>query len=252
MPHRTVAIDTLDGRCLTHVMTPAGGGPWPAVIVFMDGIGMRPAIAEIGARLASEGYFTLVPDLFYRVEFTALDPATAFSDPVTKADLMQRVMPSASPANVTRDTDAFLRWLDARPDVLHGPIGLVGYCMGGRLALYVAGQLGDRVAAVASYHGGGLATDAPDSPHRFADNIRARVYVAGAIEDRNFDDAQKARLERALTDAGVDHVVTTYPARHGWVPRDTPVHDEAQTARHWSTLLALFDETLGGARAATR
>ena len=252
MPHRTVAIETLDGRCPTHVMTPDGEGPWPAVIVFMDGIGMRPAIEEIGARLASEGYFTLVPNLFYRIEFTALDPATAFSDPVTRADLMQRVIPSASPANVTRDSQAFLRWLDAQPEVLHGPIGLVGYCMGGRLALYVAGQLGERIAAVASYHGSGLATDAPDSPHRFVDNIRGRVYVAGAIEDKGFDDAQKARLEQALTDAGVDHVVTTYPARHGWVPRDTPVHDAAQTARHWSTLLELFGETLGGGRAVPR
>lgn len=252
MPHRTVEIETLDGRCPAHVMTPDGSGPWPAVIVFMDGIGMRPAIEEIGARLAREGYFTLLPNLFYRVEFTALDPAKAFTDPVLRDDLMNRVMPSASPANVTRDTQVFLRWLDAQPDVMHGPIGLVGYCMGGRLALYVAGQLGDRIAAVASYHGSGLATDAPDSPHRFADDIRAKVYVAGAIEDRGFDDAQKARLEQALTAAGVDHVVTTYPARHGWVPSDTPVHDDAQTARHWESLLDLFGEMLGGGRAASR
>jgi carboxymethylenebutenolidase len=167
-----------------------------------------------------------------------------FTDPAARQDLMTRVMPSASAANVMRDTEALLAHLAARPEVRGDRIGLTGYCMGGRLALYAAGTFGDRIAAVASYHGGGLATDAPDSPHRLAPRMKARVYVAGAIEDPNFDDAQKARLERALTDAGVDHTIETYNARHGWVPRDTPVHDEAATARHWETLLALFGQTL--------
>jgi carboxymethylenebutenolidase len=113
------------------------------------------------------------------------------------------------------------------------------------MALSAAGRYPDRFAAAASYHGSQLATDAPDSPHRLAPAMQARVYVAGAIEDRGFDDAQKQRLEEALTAAGVDHVVETYQARHGWVPSDTPVHDEAATARHWDTLLRLFDESLG-------
>lgn len=249
MPHDSVDITTPDGHCPAHVFTPVGSGPWPAVIVFMDAIGMRPAILEIGERIASAGYYALLPNLFYRIEFTAVDPATAFTDPVTRADLMGRVIPSASVANVARDMGAWLSWLDAQPDVVHAPVGLVGYCMGGRVALAMAGHFGDRVAAVASYHGGGLATDSPESPHRLADRIRARVYIAGATNDRSFDNAQKERLERALTDAGVVHTIETYPARHGWVPSDTPEHDVAATERHWRTLFELFDGTLGGERA---
>ncbi len=102
----------------------------------------------------------------------------------------------------------------------------------------------DRIVATASYHGGRLATDAPDSPHLLAPRIKSRVYVAGAIEDASFTDEMKARLEDALTKAGVDHVVETYPAKHGWVPRDTPVHDAACAERHWKTMIELFDSTL--------
>jgi carboxymethylenebutenolidase len=116
--------------------------------------------------------------------------------------------------------------------------------MGGRLSMAAAGTFPDRITAAASYHASGLATDDPNSPHRLAPKIQARVYVAGAIEDAGFDDAQKERFDRALTEAGVDHVVETYPARHGWVPADMPVHDEAQTERHWRTLFKLFNETL--------
>ncbi len=248
MPHSTVEIETPDGRCPTEVFTPEGSGPWPAAIVFMDAFGMRPAVMELGERLASAGYVALVPNIFYRIPPVVFDPHTAFSDPVTRADLMGRVIPSAGPANAARDMEGWLAWLGTQPYVVHGPIGLVGYCMGGRLALSMAGRFGERIAAAASYHGGGLATDSPESPHLLAPRIRARVYVAGATQDRSFDDAQKARLEHALTEAGVDHRIETYPARHGWVLRDTAEHDEAQTERHWQTLLDLFGETLGGAR----
>lgn len=244
MPHMQLQIETADGRCPTHVYHPEGSGPWPGVIVYMDAMGIRPAMMEIAERIAAAGYYVLLPDLFYRVEFDVTQGAKVFTDPAARQDLFTRVMPSASPANVMRDTEALLAHLAARPEVRRGPVGVVGYCMGGRLALYAAGHFGERIAAVATYHAGGVATDAPDSPHRLAPGIRARVYVAGAIEDANFDDAQKARLEQALADAGVDHVVETYPARHGFVPRDTPVHDEAATARHWETLLALFEQTL--------
>lgn len=244
MTHTEVQIQTADGRCPTHVYHPEGTGPWPGVIVYMDAIGMRPALMEIAERIAAAGYYVLLPDLFYRVEFDASAGMKVFTDPEARKDLMTRVMPSASPANIVRDTEALLAYLDARPEVRHGPVGIVGYCMGGRLAMYVAGHFGGRIAAVASYHGGGLATDAPESPHRLAPGIEARVYVGGAIEDPGFDDAQKARLEQALAEAGVDHTVETYQARHGWVPRDTPVHDEAATARHWATLLPLLEQTL--------
>ena len=140
---------------------------------------------------------------------------------------------------------AYFAHFDAHAALPNGRIGTAGYCMGGRLSLAAAGHFPDRVAAAASYHGGGLATDAPDSPHRLAPAMQARVYVAGAKEDPGFDDAQKQRLEDALTAANVDHRVETYDARHGWVPSDTPAHNPAEAEHHWRTLLALFGDTLG-------
>jgi carboxymethylenebutenolidase len=208
----------------------------------MDAIGVRPALMEIAERIAGEGYYVMLPDLFYRVDFDASDGLRLFTDAEYRRDVMTRVMPPH--ASVMRDTEAMLAHLDAERDVRAERIGIVGYCMGGRLALYAAGTFGDRFAAMAAYHASGLATDAPDSPHLLAPNIRARVYVAGAIRDAGFDDAQKARLDEALTAAHVDHVIETYDALHGFVPRDTPVHDEAATARHWATLLPLLHETL--------
>ena len=244
MPHTELQIETADGHCPTHAYHPSGNGPWPGVIMYMDGIGMRQALMEIAERIANNGYYVLLPNLFYRVEFDASHGMKVFTDPDLRKDLMTRVMPSASPANVMRDTEVLLAHLAAQREARRERIGITGYCMGGRLAVYAAGHFGDRVAAAASYHGGGLATDAPESPHRLAPNMKARVYVAGAIKDPNFDDAQKARLEQALTDSGVDHTIETYNALHGFVPRDTPVHDEAATVKHWETLLALFAATL--------
>lgn len=240
MSHTELQIETADGRCPTHVYHPSGSGPWPGVIMYMDGIGMRPALMEIAERIANSGYYVLLPNLFYRVDFDASNGMKVFTDPDLRKDLMTRVMPSASAANVMRDTETLFAHLAAQRAVKDAPIGVTGYCMGGRLAVYAAGYFGDRIAAAASYHGGGLATDAPDSPHRLAPHMTARVYVAGAIKDPNFDDAQKARLEQALTDADVAHTIETYNAMHGFVPRDTPVHDEVATAKHWETLLALF------------
>jgi carboxymethylenebutenolidase len=246
MRQETIAVRTDDGTCPTHLFEPDGRGPWPGVVMFMDGLGVRPALFEMAERLASGGYVVVLPDLYYRSGFT-LEPGTSpFSDPVARADWNRRILPTLSAANIMRDMPAFLGLLDSRPSVRKGPIGTTGYCLGGRLSLVAAGTFPDRVAAAASYHGGGLATDAPDSPHRLAPSMKARVYVGGAIEDSGFDDAQKQRLEDALRDAGVDHVIETYQARHGWVPSDTQVHDPVAAERHWQTLLQLFGETLKG------
>jgi carboxymethylenebutenolidase len=236
-----IEITTRDGSCPSHVYRPTGSGPWPAVLVFMDGVGIRPAMLEIGEQLASHGYFVLLPDLFYRSgPYEPMDAHTVFSDPEQRKVLMAKFIGPTTPAKIMDDTRYFLDYLAAQPDVVPGGVGTTGYCMGGLMSLTAAGTYPDRIAAAASYHGGRLATDAPDSPHLLAPKIAARVYIAGAIEDASFPDEMKARLEAALTDAGVDHLIETYPARHGWVLRDTPVYDAAATERHWQTLLALF------------
>jgi carboxymethylenebutenolidase len=241
-----VEIKTRDGICPSYVYRPAAGtGPWPAVLVFMDGLGIRPAMLEIGERLATHGYFVLLPDLFYRAgPYEPMDPHAIFTDPEKRKVLMEKFFARATAPLIMSDTGAFLDYLAVQPDVKPGGIGTTGYCMGGMLSLTAAGTYPDRIAATASYHGGRLATDASESPHLLAPKIRSRVYVAGAIEDASFTDEAKARLEDALTKAGVDHTIETYQAKHGWVFRDTPVFDAAAAERHWQTLVALFDAKL--------
>ena len=239
-----IAIETRDGSCPSYVYRPAGSGPWPAVLVFMDGLGIRPAMLEIGERLATHGYFVLLPDLFYRSgPYEPMDPHAVFGNPDARKVLMEK-FGLATQANLMSDTRAFLDYLAAQPDVKAGGIGTVGYCMGGLMSLTAAGTYPDRIVATASYHGGRLAADSPDSPHLLAPKIKSRVYIAGAIEDPSFPDDMKARLDEALTRAGVDHTIETYPAKHGWVFRDFPVHDAAAAERHWQTLLALFEGKL--------
>src|SRR6266516_3312023 len=161
---------------------------------------------------------------------------------------MERFMSRATLPNIMSDTAAFLDFLSQQPDVRPGGAATTGYCMGGAASLAAAGTYPDRIVAAASYHGGRLATDAPESPHRLAPKIKARVYIAGAIEDSSFPDDMKAQLDSALLAAGVDHVIETYPARHGWVLRDTPAYDKAAEERHWQTLTRLLEETLRPAR----
>ena len=242
-----LAITTDDGTCPARVLRPDGDGRWPGVLLYMDGIGMRPAVAALAEHLASAGYVVLLPDVFYRAgAYTAPDPKQLFASEDARKAHFARFSSPTFMADAMRDTRAYLAHLAGRTDVRDGKqLGVVGYCMGGRLALSAAGTFPEHVAAAAAYHPGGVATDAPDSPHLLAPKIRARVYVGGAMEDQSFPDEQKQRLEQALTAANVDHVIETYPARHGWVPSDTPVHDAAQAERHWQTLLALFRATIG-------
>ncbi|HEY1957258.1 MAG TPA: dienelactone hydrolase family protein [Polyangiaceae bacterium] len=240
-----IDIKTEDGVCPSYVYKPIGTGPWPSVLVFMDGIGIRPAMLEVGERIAKHGFFVLLPDLFYRAgPYAPMDPKTVFSDPDQRKILMEKFFAVAQPPMLMKDTRSFLDWIAAQPEAKKGPVGTTGYCMGGLMSLTAAGTYPDRIAAAASYHGGRLATDAPDSPSSLAPKMKARVYVAGAIEDQSFTDEMKARLEDALTKANVDHKIETYPAKHGWVFRDTPVYDAAQSERHYETLFALFDATL--------
>jgi carboxymethylenebutenolidase len=240
-----IVIKTQDGDCASYVFRPLVGAPWPAVLVFMDGLGIRPAMLAIAERLATYGYFVLLPDLFYRSgPYEPMNPSVMFSDPEKRKILTEKFFALATQANIMSDTSAFLDYLGTEPGIRPRGVGTTGYCMGGLMSLTAAGTFPDRIVCTASYHGGLLATETPESPHLFAPKIRARVYVAGAIEDSSFPDDMKQRLEEALTRAGVDHKIETYQARHGWVLSDHPSYDVAGAERHWESLVALFDETL--------
>jgi carboxymethylenebutenolidase len=155
------------------------------------------------------------------------------------------MMATTSNTKAAEDTAALQAYLDTRSDVAGAKIGTVGFCMGGGMALTAAGTFPDRVAAAASFHGGNLATDAPDSPHLLAPQIRAEVYVAGADKDQHYPIEMAERLEKALTEAGVRHRSEIYAgAAHGWMKPDFPIYDAAAADRGWTELLALFDRTL--------
>lgn len=238
-------ITTPDGTCPARAFRPTTGtGPWPGVLMLMDGIGIRPALFEMAQHLADAGYVVLLPDVFYRAgEYTAPDPKTLFGgDPSLRTEWFKRMVPDRFMAKVMSDTRAYLDALAAQPGVKPGARGVIGYCMGGRLALGVAGTFPDDIGAAASIHGGQVGSDAPDSPHLLAPHMRCKVYTAAGDNDAP---EQQARLDAALTAAGVDHVCEVYPAHHGWVPRDTPVHDAAQTERHWKAVTELFRRAIG-------
>jgi len=235
MTSAPLAIETQDGSCPAYVY---GNSGHPSVLVYIDGIGMRPAMHAIAERIAGAGYHVLLPDLFYRRgAYTAPEPKALFSDPEVRSAWFAKARQAVTPDGAMRDTRAFL-------DTLSGPVGVVGYCMGGRMAFVCAATYPDRVVAAAAYHPGGLVSDGDDSPHLLAPKIKAKLYIGRATDDGSFTDEQAQQVDQALTAAHVDYTLELYPAKHGWVPDDTPVHDTAATARHDATLLALFNDAL--------
>ncbi len=180
MSSEQVSIRTQDGDCPAYVFTPSVSGRRPAVIFYMDGLGIRPTLFEMGQRLAEHGYVVLVPDLFYRAgSYEPLDPKEVFASGDVRAAI-GHLFASTDNRRAAEDTEAFLAYLAGRQDVAGTKVGTTGYCMGGGISLTAAGTYPDRIAAAASFHGGNLATDSELSPHLLAPAIAARVYVAGA------------------------------------------------------------------------
>jgi carboxymethylenebutenolidase len=209
--------------------------------MFPDAGGMRDTMRQMGERLSGLGYVVIVPDFYYRNgPYEPVDMRTAFSTKETGEKIMG-MMRGYTPVMAVRDAGSFVDYLGSLPEKKQGGVGTTGYCMGGRLSLSTAANLGERIAAAASFHGGYLAkNDDPDSPHHKAGAIRAAVYVAGAIEDQSFPDEQKDLLEESLSKAGVNHTIETYPAHHGFAVPDNQSYDEEAAERHWRTTEQFF------------
>jgi carboxymethylenebutenolidase len=247
MPHTQHRIPTPEGDLPVHAFRPQQDtGPWPAAILYMDAPAIRPALFEMAQRLADHGYYVVLPDLFWRAgPYEPMAARDRFRVEAARTAFFSQYMASTNQDKAMRDTQVLLDFLDRQPEVKGNSIGVFGYCMGGGMALRAAGHFPDRVVAAASFHGGNLATDAPDSPHLQAPNIHAKVLVAGADEDRSFDASQQQRLIQAFERAGVDADVKIYPgAKHGYAPPDTPVYDREASERHWRELTQLFATTL--------
>jgi len=243
MANEQVTIETRDGHCPAYVMTPAGSGPWPAVILYMDAGGIRPAVLEMAQRLAGYGYVVLVPDLFYRYgAYGPFVPKELFAGDFRA--VIGPLMATTGNDKAAEDTAAFLAYLDTRSDIAGKKLGAVGFCMGGGMAIAAAGTYPDRFGAVASFHGGNLATDAPTSPHLFAPKLTAEIYIAAAENDASYPPEMATRFEAALSEHGVRYGAEIYNAEHGWMKPDFPVYDHTEAERGWTAMLALFARNL--------
>jgi carboxymethylenebutenolidase len=239
-----VEVSTPDGTCPCVLVTPDGEGSWPAVILFMDAGGVRPAMVDMASQLAEMGYVVMVPEMYYRSgPYEPFSMPSAFSDEGERKRLFAMIS-SVTKEAAARDTGAFLDFLSGHPSVRGDKVGTTGYCMGGGLSLNAAGRYPERIVAAASFHGGRLATNDADSPHLVARSITGRVYVAAAENDNSFPPEQAELLSKTLSDAGVDFTLEEYPAAHGFAVPDMPVYDEPAAERHWAALRDLYGAML--------
>ena len=242
---------TPDGPCTTEVVTPDGKGTWPVVIVFTDAAGLRPAQTRIAERIARSGYLVLQPDVFHRspplATFLGGPPTlgavlAVFQDPERRGRFMSDYyLPAVDYANLTKTVGALLEYVATRSDVTGG-VGTTGYCMGGNASVRVATIFGDRIAATAAFHPGGLVTDKPDSPHLRVTSIKSRAYIAPAIGD--LPPAAESTL-RAELDAGhVRYEIEQYNGKHGYAVDDSAVYDPSLAEKHYAAMERLYRDTL--------
>lgn len=240
----SVNVTTADGVADCYFVHPARG-KHPGVIVWPDIRGLRPAFEQMGKRLAESGYAVLVVNPFYRNgRSPVVQPGESFSDPAVRA----RLMPMAQALNATTaatDAQAFVAFLDAQASVdTSKKIGATGYCMGGPLVMATAATAPGRIGAAATFHGGGLATDAPTSPHLRIPQMKASFLIAVAQNDDARTPQEKEMLRTAFAAQNLAAEIEVYPAQHGWCLPDSPVYDEAQAEKAWSRMLVLFGKAL--------
>ena len=240
-----VEVPTPDGTADCHFVHPASG-THPGVLIWPDALGLRPAFEQMGRRLAESGYAVLVVNPYYRTEKAPVLPEGAsFRDEATRKKVFP-LMRSLTPETNVTDAKAFVGFLDAQ-DAVAGDraMGTMGYCMGGSMTMRTAAAFPDRIGAGASFHGGRLVTDAPDSPHLLVEKMRAHYLFAIAENDDQKDPEAKTVLRDAFAGAGLPAEIEVYEGTlHGWCPPDSAVYHEAQAERAWGRLLALFETAL--------
>lgn len=242
-----VEVETPDGTCDAAFIHPTTGSH-PGVLVWADSLGLRPVMRDLGRRTAAEGYSVLVPNLFYRTaRAPVFDPSFNFSDRADREKYARASAPVFVPGAIEKDALAHIRFLDAQPQVdKTRKIGTQGYCLGGPMVLKTAAAVPERVGAGVSFHGGFLVTDKPDSPHRLAPKIKARLYFAIASDDDEREPDAKGKLKEAFAAAGVSAEIEVFPrALHGFcVPDSKAAENKEDAERAWAKLLALYKEAL--------
>ena len=242
---RDVEITTADGKADAYFVHPATG-KHPAVLIWPDIMGLRPAFRQMAKRLAESGYAVLCVNPFYRqAKSPVVAPGESFQDPAIRAKLLPMAIALTPATNVT-DATAFVQFLDAQPAVdRKRKIGTTGYCMGGPMVMRTAAALPKRIGAGASFHGGGLANDKPDSPHLLVPKMKARFLFAVAENDDARFPQEKELLRTAFANAKLPAEIEVYAgAMHGWCPPDGRAYNAAQAERAWSRLLLLLSKGL--------
>jgi carboxymethylenebutenolidase len=255
MKAQKIIIETQDGKCDAFVACPDDKTAHPAVLMLMDAFGPRDYLYEMATKLASRGYYVLLPNLFYRVRPA---PVLDLTFPLKAEDMPGIVKTKVTPLFqgfstefCLRDIGVFLDFLAEQKEVLPGKAALTGYCLGGSLALRAASRFPDRIAAAASFHAGNLATEAGESPHRQLGNIKAEVYIAHADNDQSMPPEQIERLGDALEQSGIRYEAELYTgAAHGFTMADLPAYNEAALTRHWEKLSGLLDRSFKNRKAA--
>lgn len=242
MIEKHLDIATADGAMNSFVVYPEQGGPHPVVLFYMDAPGKREELHDMARRLASVGYYVVLPNLYYRRtrDFWLTERTEA------KMAVMFEHMSSLTNALVVRDTEAMLRFVDAQPEADSKRVGAVGYCMSGPFVMAAAASFPDRIKAIASIHGANLVTDREDSAHLMAPRIRCESYFGCAETDKWAPREIVEKLEAALVAAGTPHRVEWYPgAEHGFVfPLRAGIYHKPSAERHWERLFDLFGRRL--------
>lgn len=240
-----VAVPTPDGTADAVLFHPAGKGQWPAVLVWPDILGLRPVFREMGRRLAAQGYTVLVPNPFYRSKRApVVDGSFDFGNPADRAKVFA-LRGAMTDTGIDTDSLAYLNFLDAQPQTDRGrKAGVQGYCMGGPLSFRAAAAVPERIGAVGSFHGGGLVTAEPSSPHLLIGKTQAEFLVAVAKNDDAKDPTAKDTLRAAFKTAGRAATVEVYQANHGWCVFGGQSYDEAEAERAWAELGKLYARNL--------
>lgn len=244
----SVDIPGTDGICDSYIAYPEENGSYTGVILYMDAFGLRPYLQEMAKELAALGYFVFAPNLFYRqrrspvidMEF----PISAEAAPAAHKQL-RALIEKHSPALTVKDAKMFFDFLSRQKQCAPGGYGLTGYCMGGGMAIRTAAEYPDQIRAVASFHAGRLATDAPDSPHLLFPKIKAELYIAHADRDETMPTEQIERVRKALEQSPVKYKAEVYEgALHGYTMMDLPNGNVEALKRHWTQLSSFFARTL--------
>jgi len=240
-----IEIPMRDGSSESVLCNPAGGSSCPGVLYFTDIGGIRAANRESAERLAEQGYAVLMPNIFYRTGRVPLQPSLRSLEPDAQKKRMAELTTPLPPDVMESDASIYSDFLSAQKGTSPGMIGVAGYCFSGKMAMYAAAARPDKIAAAASFHGGGLLTDDPSSPHLALSRIKARLYFAHAVKDRSMPEEAIARFEQALERWGGRFESETYEgAYHSWTATDSPVYNQPQAERAFSKLVELFKQTL--------